>query len=75
MADLYNPPEIRVLSLNVWGLPDRITNIAYKRHMKTHNYKPTSRTDRMKQIGSRLQDFDVVCFQEVWLPSGICAAD
>jgi len=54
---------LRVLTLNCWGLPDAITAIVYRKMKRT---KP-KRTERMKLIGKELENFDVVCLQEMWM--------
>lgn len=52
--------KIRVLSLNIWGLPDIVTK-------RVFNYSQLSRTTRVKNICNKLNEYDIVGLQEVWL--------
>lgn len=56
---------IKVLTLNCWGIPDFLTKFVYKELWK--DGRLVHRSERMKRIGENLSEYDVVCFQEIWL--------
>lgn len=58
--------SLRVATLNIWGLPDFI-NRAPSKILDFYEDTNAKRSTRIKRIIDRLNDFDVVCFQEVWL--------
>ena len=59
--------QLRLLTLNCWGLPDWITSV-FRRQFKSQ--LPTSRAERMRLIGERLGEWDIVTLQEMWLSGG-----
>lgn len=74
--------ELRVLTLNCWGLPDAVTKLVYRRYNDpkiSKGRKWTTRTQRIEAIAKTLHAYDVVCLQEVWIQkdqeafSAICA--
>jgi sphingomyelin phosphodiesterase 2 len=56
--------SLRVVTLNVWGLPDVITKRVKHKDPK---WVQGSRRSRIKEIGMRLAPYDLVGLQEVWL--------
>jgi len=62
--------QLRILTLNCWGLPDAITKVVYRKYSDpkvNKGRKWPKRTERFAAIASKLDSFDVVCFQEVWI--------
>ena len=61
-------PSLRVLTFNIWGLPDIIISTIY-RHASP---KPPSKSTRVASIVNALlsvtdtEQYDVICLQEVW---------
>jgi len=67
-----NLQKLRILTLNCWGLPDFITKLVYKRYKNpqiSKGRKWPSRKDRFKAIAQKLDSYDIVCLQEVWIES------
>lgn len=62
MQSMDDDHSVRILTLNVWGLPDRITNLA-----KIPKKEKPDRKTRIKNICNHLTEFDIVGFQEVWI--------
>ena len=60
-------PRLRVVSLNIWGLPDLLNRAPGK--INRFGYGKVARSERLRRIISRLDEFDVICFQEVWVRS------
>ena len=59
------PKNVRVCTINVWGLPDLFNGAPNK--IKRLGHGNVGRRNRMKNIGERFNDFDIICLQEVWL--------
>jgi len=62
--------QLRVLTLNCWGLPDFLTKVVYRRYNKPqilNGRKWGKRTQRIAAIANRLDEYDVVCLEEVWI--------
>jgi len=62
--------QLRVLTLNCWGLPDIITKVVYRKYKDpkvSKGRKWPSRTERFAAIANKLDAFDIVCLQEVWI--------
>jgi len=62
--------QLRVLTLNCWGLPDVVTKLVYRKYSDPKVSKGRNwpkRTDRFIAIANKLDSFDVVCLQEVWI--------
>lgn len=59
--------SLRVATLNIWGLPDLLNGAPRK--TKAYSFGYLTRSERMRRIISRIKDFDIICFQEVWLRS------
>jgi sphingomyelin phosphodiesterase 2 len=61
---LENPHQLRVLSLNIWGLPDILGA-----WLHTYPHKVAPREERVQRIAEAFQHYDVIALQEVWLPA------
>jgi len=59
--------NFKTLTLNCWGLPDAITRTFTSPARKNSKWIQPKRTDRIKEIGKRIAQFDLVCLQEVWM--------
>jgi len=62
--------NLRVLTLNCWGLPDCITKVVYRRYKDpklSGGRLWTTRTERIEAIAKTLNSYDIVCLQEVWI--------
>lgn len=62
--------NLRVLTLNCWGLPDCITKVVYRRYKDpklSGGRLWTTRTQRIEAIAKTLNSYDIVCLQEVWI--------
>jgi len=62
--------QLRVLTLNCWGLPDAITKVVYRKYKDpkiSKGRKWPKRTQRFAAIAYKLDSFDVICLQEVWI--------
>lgn len=61
--------KLRVVTLNVWGIPDIFTRAPSE--TKKLGFGKLSRSERIQRIASRFFEFDVICLQEVWMKSDI----
>jgi len=62
--------HLRILTLNCWGLPDIVTKVVYRRYNNptiSGGRKWPKRTQRIASIAEKLDSYDVVCLQEVWI--------
>lgn len=69
--------DVRILTLNCWGLPDIITGAIYG-----SNYgKYSTRKERIQKIGMKLSDkaktenLEIIALQELWLDEDKKALD
>lgn len=58
---------IKIVSLNCWGLPDRFTYPTQPGVERT-GVLPPNRVERMRNIAARVGEWDIVTFQELWVP-------
>jgi len=67
---MTNSRKLRILTLNCWGLPDFLTKVVYKRYKNpliSKGRKWPNRRARFAAIAQKLDAYDIICLQEVWI--------